>query len=54
VTTSDPTLVRAPWRDPARPVAERVELLLREMTLAEKVAQLGSRWVGNDMQPTSP
>ena len=27
---------------------ERVELLLAEMTLEEKVAQLGSRWVGND------
>ncbi|GAA2902542.1 glycosyl hydrolase [Actinoplanes cyaneus] len=38
-----------PWRDPALPVAERVEALLAEMTLEEKVAQLGSRWVGNDM-----
>jgi beta-glucosidase-like glycosyl hydrolase len=40
----------AAWRDTRRPVAERVELLLAEMTLEEKVAQLGSRWVGNDMQ----
>ena len=39
-----------PWHDPALPVAERVELLLAAMTLAERVAQLGSRWVGNDMQ----
>jgi beta-xylosidase len=39
-----------PWRDPALPVAERVELLLAAMTVEEKVAQLGSRWVGNDMQ----
>jgi beta-glucosidase len=38
-----------PWRDPARPVGERVDLLLGAMTLEEKVAQLGSRWVGNDM-----
>ncbi|MFI5694404.1 glycoside hydrolase family 3 N-terminal domain-containing protein [Kribbella sp. NPDC051586] len=38
-----------PWRDPALPAAERVGLLLRAMTLAEKVAQLGSRWAGNDM-----
>ena len=38
-----------PWQDPARPVAERVELVLAAMTLEEKVAQLGSRWVGNDM-----
>jgi hypothetical protein len=32
-----------PWRDHTRPVAERVELVLAEMTLAKKVAQLGSR-----------
>jgi beta-glucosidase-like glycosyl hydrolase len=38
-----------PWQDPARPVAERVDLLLGALTLEEKVAQLGSRWVGNDM-----
>lgn len=41
--------VTQPWRDPALPVADRVEALLAEMTLEEKVAQLGSRWVGNDM-----
>jgi beta-glucosidase len=33
------------YRDPARPVAERVQDLLSRMTLAEKVAQLGSVWV---------
>ncbi|MET9271678.1 glycoside hydrolase family 3 N-terminal domain-containing protein [Kribbella sp. NPDC003557] len=38
-----------PWRDPARPAAERAELLLAAMTLEEKIAQLGSRWAGNDM-----
>jgi beta-glucosidase len=46
-----------PWRDTGLPVADRVELLLTEMTLEEKVAQLGSRWVGNDMEaerPTEP
>ena len=36
------------WHDPARPTAERVEALLAAMTLEEKVAQLGSRWLGND------
>lgn len=36
------------WRDPALPVADRVDALLAEMTLAEKIGQLGSRWVGND------
>ena len=39
-----------PWQDPALPVTDRVELVLAEMTVEEKVAQLGSRWVGNDMR----
>ena len=34
-----------PWRDPSRPVTERVADLLSRMTLAEKLAQLGSVWV---------
>ncbi|WP_238163139.1 glycoside hydrolase family 3 N-terminal domain-containing protein [Kribbella capetownensis] len=38
-----------PWRDPGLPADKRVELLLQAMTLREKIAQLGSRWVGNDM-----
>jgi hypothetical protein len=38
-----------PWQDTSLPAAERVERLLAVMTLAEKVAQLGSRWVGNDL-----
>ncbi|MEV4455455.1 glycoside hydrolase family 3 N-terminal domain-containing protein [Microbispora sp. NPDC049633] len=47
--TADGTL-RA-WQDPALPVADRVEALLAELTLEEKIGQLGSRWIGNDMQP---
>jgi beta-xylosidase len=35
-----------PWRDPTRPVHERVEDLLARMTMAEKIAQLGSIWMG--------
>jgi len=58
MTTSDPTaaavLARRPWHDTTLPVADRVEALLAEMTLEEKVAQLGSRWVGNDMQVAAP
>ena len=46
MTTSD-------WQNPTLPVADRVELLLAEMTLEEKVAQLGSRWAGNDMQDSA-
>ena len=33
------------FRDPALPVADRVERLLDQMTLEEKIAQLGSAWV---------
>ena len=32
----------APWRDPSRPAAERAADLLAQLTLEEKVAQLGS------------
>ena len=39
-------LPRSAWRDPARPPAERVADLLSRMTLAEKIAQLGSIWQG--------
>jgi beta-xylosidase len=53
VTTPDPTPVAdqvAPrWQDPTLPTAERVELLLEQMTLEEKVAQLGSRWIGGGL-----
>jgi beta-glucosidase len=38
----------APWRDSARTPGERVESLLAELTLEEKVAQLGSVWVQTD------
>ncbi|MER7692506.1 glycoside hydrolase family 3 N-terminal domain-containing protein [Streptomyces sp. NPDC097610] len=35
-----------PWADPACPLDDRVEALLTEMTLEEKLAQLGSAWPG--------
>ncbi|HEY1823034.1 MAG TPA: glycoside hydrolase family 3 N-terminal domain-containing protein [Trebonia sp.] len=35
-----------PWRDPARPAEARVADLLGRMTLEEKIAQLGSVWIG--------
>lgn len=35
-----------PWQDPTRPADERVEALIAEMTLREKLAQLYSVWVG--------
>ena len=41
-----------PWQDRALPIADRVEALLSRMTIGEKIAQLGSRWLGNDMKDT--
>jgi len=38
-----------PWQDTALAAAERVDLLMAELSVEEKAAQLGSRWVGNDM-----
>jgi beta-glucosidase-like glycosyl hydrolase len=53
VTTPDPTSagdqVTPRWQDPTLPSADRVELLLEQMTLEEKVAQLGSRWIGGGL-----
>ena len=51
-TTPPAGEITRPWHDTTRPAAERVDLLLAEMTLEEKVGQLGSRWVGNDMADT--
>ena len=36
----------AAWADPSRPVDERVDLLLADMTVEEKLAQLVGVWVG--------
>jgi beta-glucosidase len=51
VTTSVPPAGpdERPWLNTSLPAEKRAELLLQAMTLEEKVAQLGSRWVGNDM-----
>jgi beta-glucosidase len=54
VTTSETAhtadRVTPSWQNTELAVADRVELLLGQLTLEEKVGQLGSRWVGNDMQ----
>ncbi|MFC0541834.1 beta-glucosidase [Kutzneria chonburiensis] len=39
------------WQDPTLPAPDRVDALLAEMTLTEKVGQLGSRWLGNETPP---
>lgn len=54
MTTSLSTPVPAgsqdrPWQDSSLSADERADLVLSAMTLEEKVAQLGSRWAGNDM-----
>ncbi|GHC99156.1 glycoside hydrolase family 3 N-terminal domain-containing protein [Zhihengliuella salsuginis] len=36
---------RNTWRDAGLPVAERVEALMAEMSVEEKVSQLGSSWI---------
>jgi beta-glucosidase len=46
--TTSASAPTAAWRDPNVDVAGRVESLLAEMTLPEKVAQLGSVWLGFD------
>ena len=38
-----------PWQDVSLPAEARADALLAAMTLDEKVAQLGSRWLSNDM-----
>jgi beta-xylosidase len=42
-----------PWHDASLPLADRVEELLRRMSLEEKIAQLGSRWIGAAHQMTA-
>src|SRR4051794_24033715 len=44
-----PAPLPRPWTDAARPISERVEALLGEMTLEEKLAQLASAWVGAEL-----
>jgi beta-xylosidase len=39
------TYTNVPWRDTGRTLDERVEALLAELTLEEKIAQLGSVWI---------
>src|SRR5215216_2466097 len=43
------TETRRPWHDSERSAAERAELLLGEMTLDEKLAQLAGVWVGAEL-----
>lgn len=49
MTTPPAQIAIQPWHDTGRPVADRVEQLLGAMTLEEKIAQLGSRWVRKDL-----
>src|SRR3954451_14022719 len=44
-----PAPLPRPWTDASKPLAERVELLLGEMTLDERIAELGSVWVGAEI-----
>jgi beta-glucosidase len=42
-----------PWLDPSKPVSARVEALLDQMTLAEKVGQMDQQLVDNVTDPNS-
>ncbi len=46
MSTTTPTTSLQTWRDVTAPVHDRVEALLAELTLEEKVAQLFGVWVG--------
>lgn len=47
MTLEQHSTIRTPsWRETARPVAERVDALIAEMTVTEKIAQLYGVWVG--------
>ncbi|HEU4756824.1 MAG TPA: glycoside hydrolase family 3 N-terminal domain-containing protein [Agromyces sp.] len=45
-TTSTTPVPDGAWRDPARPLDERVDALIGAMTLDEKLAQLYGVWIG--------
>lgn len=45
-TTLPDAATRRLWNDPAVPIDDRVEALVAEMTVAEKIAQLYGVWVG--------
>ena len=46
MTAQQAARVVHPWQDPARPAIERVDALVAELTLEEKIAQLYGVWVG--------
>lgn len=50
---ADAAVPRA-WHDDSLSVAGRVDALLRAMTIEEKVAQLGSRWVQGTLSSSEP
>ena len=39
------------WNDPERPVSERVQHLVAELTVPEKIGQLGSFWARDQVRP---
>ena len=42
----EPAGTERPWADPNRQPSERVDYLLKHMTVAEKISQLVGLWVG--------
>jgi len=46
--TTSPNHSAVVWQDPELDASSRLDALIAEMSLAEKVAQLGSVWLGFD------
>ena len=44
MTNTEPFSPRSKWNEATRPIEERVEAFLGQMTLDEKLAQLGGHW----------
>ena len=51
MTLNEKKVLNRPWEDKALTHEERVSLLMSEMTLEEKVGQLGSIWIGFNAVP---
>jgi hypothetical protein len=52
--TTSPNQPAATWQDPNLAASARLDALIAEMSLPEKLAQLGSVWLGFDVVTGDP